>query len=84
MRNTIARCIRPGTALILMLAFAPAWAANAVPEGPVLLGIPVDFILFALTLLGLGVVWLGVWWQRHEEAINARFARFVPAGLRPR
>jgi len=39
---------------------------------------------FALTLLGLGVVWLGVWWQRHEEAINARFARFVPEGLRPR
>lgn len=39
---------------------------------------------FALTLLGLGVVWLGVWWQRNEEAINARFARFVPEGLRPR
>ncbi len=39
---------------------------------------------FALTLLGLGVVALGVWWQRHEAAINARFARFVPEGLRPR
>ena len=39
---------------------------------------------FALTLLGLGVVALGVWWQRHEAAINARLARFVPEGLRPR
>ncbi len=39
---------------------------------------------FALTLLGLGVVWLGVWWQRNEAAINVRFARFVPVGLRPR
>jgi hypothetical protein len=39
---------------------------------------------FALTLLGLGVVWLGVWWQRNESAIHARLARYVPAGLRPR
>jgi hypothetical protein len=39
---------------------------------------------FVLTLIGLGVVWLGVWWQRHEAAINARFAAFVPEGLRPR
>ncbi|APW43590.1 hypothetical protein [Rhodoferax saidenbachensis] len=39
---------------------------------------------FALTLLGLAVVALGVWWQRHEPAINARLARFVPEGLRPR
>ena len=38
---------------------------------------------FALTLLGLAVVWLGVWWQRHEAAINARLGRYVPAGLRP-
>ena len=37
---------------------------------------------FALTLLGLGVVWLGVWWQRHEDAINTRLASFMPAGLR--
>ncbi len=37
---------------------------------------------FALTLLGLAVVWLGVWWQRHEAAIHARLVRFVPAGLR--
>ena len=38
---------------------------------------------FALTLLGLAVVWLGVWWQRHEAAINTRLGRYVPAGLRP-
>ncbi|MDR7307660.1 DUF2157 domain-containing protein [Rhodoferax saidenbachensis] len=45
-----------------------------------------DSLLFplALTLLGLGVVALGVWWQRHEVAIAARLARYVPAGLQPR
>ncbi len=39
---------------------------------------------FALTLLGLGVVWLGVLWQRNEVAIHARLSRWVPQGLRPR
>lgn len=39
---------------------------------------------FALTLLGLGVVWLGVKWQRNEAAINAYLSRWVPEGLRPR
>ena len=39
---------------------------------------------FALTLIGLAVVWLGVVWQRNEAAINARLAQYVPAGLRPR
>ncbi len=39
---------------------------------------------FVLTLLGLGVVWLGVLWQRNEAAIHARFAVYVPVGLRPR
>jgi hypothetical protein len=39
---------------------------------------------FALTLLGLGVVWLGVKWQRNEAAINASLSRWVPEGLRPR
>ncbi|MEY4345356.1 MAG: hypothetical protein RL032_1188 [Pseudomonadota bacterium] len=38
---------------------------------------------FALTLIGLGTVWLGVLWQRHEDAINSRLARYVPARLRP-
>jgi hypothetical protein len=33
---------------------------------------------FALTLLGLGFVWAGVQWQRHESAIHARLSRFAP------
>ena len=37
---------------------------------------------FALTLLGLGLVALGIWWQRHEDRINARLSAWVPAGLR--
>jgi len=37
---------------------------------------------FALTLLGLGVVALGIWWQRHEAQINARLSQWVPAALR--
>lgn len=38
---------------------------------------------FALSLLGLGVVALGIWWQRHEAAIHARLASWLPAALRP-
>jgi hypothetical protein len=34
---------------------------------------------FALTLLGLGFLAPGVWWQRHEAAIHARLSRLVPA-----
>jgi hypothetical protein len=34
---------------------------------------------FALTLLGLGFVWLGVWWQRHEAEIEKRLGSMVPA-----
>jgi hypothetical protein len=33
---------------------------------------------FALTLLGLGLVALGVWWQRHEAAIHQRMVRLLP------
>lgn len=33
---------------------------------------------FALTFLGLGFVALGVWWQRHEDAIHQRLARLLP------
>ncbi len=38
---------------------------------------------FALTLLGLAVVALGIWWQRREAAIHARLASWLPAALRP-
>ena len=37
---------------------------------------------FALTLLGLGVVALGIWWQRHEEDINQRLSGWLPPALR--
>jgi len=37
---------------------------------------------FALTVLGLGMVALGVWWQRHEATIGKRLERFVPVALR--
>jgi hypothetical protein len=37
---------------------------------------------FALTLIGLGLVALGIWWQRHEARINSRLNRWLPAGLR--
>jgi hypothetical protein len=33
---------------------------------------------FALTLLGLGFVAVGVWWQRHEAQIHARLSRYSP------
>jgi len=33
---------------------------------------------FALTLLGLGFVWLGVWWQRNEHHIHARLRKYSP------
>ncbi len=39
---------------------------------------------FALTLLGLAVITLGIWWQRHEQAIEARLGAWLPAGLRRR
>ncbi|WP_439587909.1 DUF2157 domain-containing protein [Hydrogenophaga sp.] len=38
---------------------------------------------FALTLLGLAVVALGIWWQRNEPAIHARLAGWLPAALKP-
>jgi hypothetical protein len=38
---------------------------------------------FALTLLGLAVVALGIWWQRHEAELHARLAGWLPAALRP-
>ncbi len=38
---------------------------------------------FALSLLGLGVISLGIWWQRHEAQINTKLGVWLPAGLRP-
>ena len=42
-------------AALLLYCVHPAWAAGSPPEHPALLGIPVDFILFALTLLGVAL-----------------------------
>jgi hypothetical protein len=39
---------------------------------------------FVLTLLGLGVVVLGIWWQKHEARINTTLSAWLPAGLRAR
>lgn len=39
---------------------------------------------FALTLLGLAVIALGIWWQRNEKRIEGRLSAWLPAGLRPR
>jgi len=43
-----------------------------------------DSLVFplALMLIGLGVVWLGVIWQRHEAPINAALQRWLPERLR--
>jgi hypothetical protein len=43
-----------------------------------------DSLLFplALTALGLALVGVGVWWQRHEEEISRKFRRMLPAALR--
>ena len=54
-----ARCARVRRRIslaLVTLAFndiSPAWAAAA--EGPAVFGIPVDFILFGVTLLGVGI-----------------------------
>jgi len=37
---------------------------------------------FALTLIGLAVVWLGIVWQRREAAITARLRACLPVALR--
>ena len=37
---------------------------------------------FALTLLGLGVVYLGVWWQRNQIRIQEQLQTILPAALR--
>lgn len=37
---------------------------------------------FVLTLIGLGVVYLGIIWQRHEEAISSRLRGLLPQPMR--
>ena len=37
---------------------------------------------FALTIIGLGVIYLGVAWQRHEATISTRLREMLPAALR--
>jgi hypothetical protein len=37
---------------------------------------------FALSAIGLGVIWLGLVWQRHEQAIGARLRERLPLALR--
>lgn len=37
---------------------------------------------FALTLIGLGVVYFGVLWQRHEAALSQRLRDLLPLPLR--
>lgn len=37
---------------------------------------------FALTAIGLGLVWLGIVWQRHEQALTTRLQARLPGPLR--
>ncbi|MCC7194116.1 MAG: hypothetical protein IT356_01040 [Gemmatimonadaceae bacterium] len=37
---------------------------------------------FALTFIGLGVIWLGIVWQRNEQAISQRIRSWLPRELR--
>ena len=37
---------------------------------------------FALSLIGLGIIWLGVLWQRREAEWSARLIGYLPAALR--
>ena len=37
---------------------------------------------FALSALGLGIIWLGVLWQRREAALSARLRAMLPVPLR--
>jgi Na+/H+ antiporter NhaD/arsenite permease-like protein len=44
-----------GSALLGTMMFAPGLAVAAATDGPAVLGIPVDFILFAITLICVGL-----------------------------
>ena len=37
---------------------------------------------FVLTFIGLGVVYLGILWQRHEQAVGDRLRALLPRALR--
>lgn len=37
---------------------------------------------FALTLIGLFIIGIGIYWQRHEKQINNRLQQFLPNSLR--
>jgi hypothetical protein len=37
---------------------------------------------FALTLIGLGIVAIGIWWQRNEARISAAMRSWLPAAWR--
>jgi len=36
----------------------------------------------ALTLIGIAVIYAGIWWNRHERALSARLRAQLPASLR--
>jgi len=40
------------------------------------------FFPISLTFIGLGIVLLGVWWQRHEQELTTFFQGILPAPLR--
>ena len=37
---------------------------------------------FMLTIIGLGVIYLGIIWQRHEDAISAKLRGVLPLPMR--
>jgi hypothetical protein len=37
---------------------------------------------FVLTLIGLGVIYLGIIWQRHEETTSGKLRRLLPQPMR--
>jgi len=37
---------------------------------------------FVLTFIGLGVIWAGILWQRHETALSRRLRLYLPEALR--
>jgi hypothetical protein len=37
---------------------------------------------FVLTIIGLGVIYLGIIWQRHEEIISSKLRGLLPLPVR--